>query len=200
MPPPKVPKLLPVLKRSNSTQETSEPVVPPAIPKLLPVLKRSHSSQGVTEPVAASPPPIKVKQEKPESPMDFSPCQESMQKVCGQLNMKLLVFVFHCLTNQIEYRINCGCSEWLNKCFYRKEKGRKAWLLWQKGIFLFGNCSNLIGTVSIQRGHILLLCYSDYIQLRKSFYMCLGRGEGCFYVIMTGLPSMQRVHSPITRG
>lgn len=129
VPPPKVPKLLPVLKRSNSTQETSEPVVPPAIPKLLPVLKRSHSSQGVTEPVAASPPPIKVKQEKPESPMDFSPCQESMQKVCGQLNMKLLVFVFHCLTNQIEYRINCGCSEWLNKCFYQKEKGRKAWPL-----------------------------------------------------------------------
>ena len=94
VPPPKVPKLLPVLKRSNSTQETSEPVVPPGIPKLLPVLKRSHSSQGVTEPVAASPPPVKVKQEKPESPMDFSPCQESMQKVCGQLNMKLLVFVF----------------------------------------------------------------------------------------------------------
>ena len=118
VPPPKVPKLLPVLKRSNSTQETSEPVVPPAIPKLLPVLKRSHSSQGVTEPVAASPPPIKVKQEKPESPMDFSPCQESMQKVCGQLNVKLLVFVFHCLTHQIERRVNCGCSVWLNKCFY----------------------------------------------------------------------------------
>lgn len=87
--PPNVPKLLSVVKRSNSTQETSEPVVPPAIPKLLPVLKRSHSSQGLTEPVAVSPPPVKVKQEKPESPMDFSPCQESMQKVCGQLNMKL---------------------------------------------------------------------------------------------------------------
>lgn len=112
VPPPKVPKLLPMVKRSNSTQETtSEPLVPPAIPKLLPVLKRSHSSQGVTEPVAASPPPVKVKQEKPESPMDFSPCQESMQKVCGQLNVKLLlVFVFNCLAHQIEHRIDCRCS------------------------------------------------------------------------------------------
>ena len=81
--------------------------------------------------------------------------------------------------------------------FLSEGKGQKSVAFVTKGIFLFGNCSNLIGTVSIQRGHIL---FSDYIQLCKSSYMCLGRGEGCFYVIITGLPSIQRVHSPITRG
>ena len=79
-----VPKLLPVLKRSLSCQGTSEPMETPAVPKLLPV-KRSNSSQGlpdpVVSPVASSPPPVKVKQEKPESPIEYSPCQESLKKV-----------------------------------------------------------------------------------------------------------------------
>jgi len=81
--PPTVPKLLPVLKRSLSSQGTSEPVVPPKVPKLLPV-KRSNSSQGlpdpVVSPVTSSPPPVQVKQEKPESPLEYSPCQESLKK------------------------------------------------------------------------------------------------------------------------
>lgn len=85
---PTVPKLLPVLKRSNSSQGTSEPVAPPTVPKLLPVLKRSNSSLGIPDPVVppveCSPPPVKVKQEKPESPMEFSPCQESLKKVCQE--------------------------------------------------------------------------------------------------------------------
>lgn len=87
--PDSVPKLLPVVKRSNSSQGIPDPVVPPTVPKLLPVLKRSNSCQGIPDPVvspgvsptATSPSPVKIKQEKPESPMDFSPCQESLKKV-----------------------------------------------------------------------------------------------------------------------
>lgn len=83
--PDSVPKLLPVLKRSNSSSGIPDPVVPPSVPKLLPVSKRSNSSQGIPEPVASpiatSPPAVRIKQEKPESPMDFSPCQESSKKV-----------------------------------------------------------------------------------------------------------------------
>ena len=99
--PPTVPKLLPVLKRSLSSQGTSEPVVPPTVPKLLPV-KRSNSSQGlpdpVVSPVTSSPPPVQVKQEKPESPLEYSPCQESLKKVWWGVTLSeihLLCKLFH---------------------------------------------------------------------------------------------------------
>lgn len=81
----KVPRLLPVLKRSHSSQELLDAGVPLQVPKLLPVRKRSNSTQGIPDPAASpvttSPPPVKVKQEKPESPTEFSPCHESMKKV-----------------------------------------------------------------------------------------------------------------------
>lgn len=80
----KVPRLLPVLKRSHSSQELLDAGVPLQVPKLLPVRKRSNSTQGIPDPAASpvttSPPPVKVKQEKPESPTEFSPCHESMKK------------------------------------------------------------------------------------------------------------------------
>ena len=81
--PPAVPQLHPVLKRRLSSQGTCAETSP--VPKLLPI-KRRFSCQGLHEPVASpvssSPPPaVKVKQEKAESPLEHSPCQESAKKV-----------------------------------------------------------------------------------------------------------------------
>lgn len=80
--PPAVPQLHPVLKRRLSSQGTCAETSP--VPKLLPI-KRRFSCQGLHEPVASpvslSPPPaVKVKQEKAESPLEHSPCQESAKK------------------------------------------------------------------------------------------------------------------------
>ena len=81
--PPSIPELHPVLKRRLSSQGTCAETSP--VPKLLPI-KRRFSCQGLPEPVvspvSSSPPPaVKVKQEKAESPMEHSPCQESAKKV-----------------------------------------------------------------------------------------------------------------------
>ncbi|XP_078346223.1 E3 ubiquitin-protein ligase TRIM56-like [Oculina patagonica] len=78
------PNLLPVLERSNSSQGMPDPAVYPPVPKVLPVLKRSNSSHGLPDPevspTTSSPQPGKVKQEKPESPLDFFLCHESIEK------------------------------------------------------------------------------------------------------------------------
>ena len=69
------------------------------LPSLLRV-KRSASSNGTPEPsVPASPPQVKVKQEKPDSPEQTSPCQVSQKQVSEALILLLTLYYISIYNN-----------------------------------------------------------------------------------------------------